>query len=147
MEDTVTDIKDLVFSENEEKGNVEEQSSTGGLVNNFISNLISPKSSPRVMVDCKEKCDDFGFKDESGEDLGGGGGDDAGGIVKNLVASIFHQSEGGGGEEKDNEEEKVQEKGGGVIDSLVSHLPTPLADDAAPTTDEATMLIHSIVHD
>ncbi|KAL2546295.1 uncharacterized protein Fot_15528 [Forsythia ovata] len=126
MEDTVTDIKDLVFSENEEKGNVEEQSSTGGLVNNFISNLISPKSSPRVMVDTKEKCDDFGFKNESGDDLGGGGGD-AGGIVKNLVASIFHQSEGGG-EEKDNEEEKVQEKGGGVIDSLVSHLATPLAE-------------------
>ncbi|CAI9758876.1 unnamed protein product [Fraxinus pennsylvanica] len=154
MDEAVTEIKDLVFSENEEKESVEstggvlknlvsnpneEEEEERGVVSNFISNLISPKSSPRLRgdMDSKEKCGDLGFKDESGEDLGGGGG----GFVKNLVSSIFHQSEGEG-----EEKEKVEEKRG-VIDSLVSHLPTSLADVAAPATDEASILIHSIVHD
>lgn len=135
MEDAVTEIKDLVFSETEEKESVEstggvlnnlvsnpkEEEEEGGVVNNFISKLISPRSSPRLRgdMDSKEKGDDLGFKDESGEDLGGGAG--GRGFVKNVVSSIFHQSKGGG-EEKVKVEEKL-----GVIDSLVSHLPTPLA--------------------
>ncbi|CAA3025273.1 Hypothetical predicted protein [Olea europaea subsp. europaea] len=156
MEDAVTEIKDLVFSETEEKESVEstggvlnnlvsnpkeEEEEEGGVVNNFISKLISPGSSPRLRghMDSKEKGDDLGFKDESGEDLGGGAG--GRGFVKNVVSSIFHQSKGGG-EEKERVEEKL-----GVIDSLVSHSPTPLADDAVPATDEASILIHSIVHD
>ncbi|CAA2979476.1 Hypothetical predicted protein [Olea europaea subsp. europaea] len=153
MEDAVTEIKDLVFSETEEKECVEStggvlnnlvsnpKEEEGGVVNNFISKLISPRSSPRLRgdMDSKEKGDDLGFKDESGEDLGGGAG--GRGFVKNVVSSIFHQSKGGG-EEKERVEEKL-----GVIDSLVSHLPTPLADDAVPATDEASILIHSIVHD
>ncbi|CAI0424150.1 unnamed protein product [Linum tenue] len=35
----------------------------------------------------------------------------------------------------------------GIIDSIVSHLPKSLPEDVAPTNDEASILIHAIVHD
>uniref|UniRef100_A0A7N0TXR8 Uncharacterized protein n=1 Tax=Kalanchoe fedtschenkoi TaxID=63787 RepID=A0A7N0TXR8_KALFE len=37
--------------------------------------------------------------------------------------------------------------GGSIVDNIVSHLPLTLSDDALPATDEASILIHSIVHE
>ncbi|GAV73600.1 hypothetical protein CFOL_v3_17084, partial [Cephalotus follicularis] len=54
-----------------------------------------------------------------------------------------------------NEQEKSKNEecgggrggGGGIIDNIVSHFPISLPGDAAPLPDEASILIHSIVHD
>ncbi|GER26652.1 ubiquitin carboxyl-terminal hydrolase-related protein [Striga asiatica] len=107
-------------------GEDEGEEKDGGLINQLLSNLVSP-SSPKVAKDndvcngAEEKGSGVfsNLKSEGGE----GGGD-------GRVAA-----EGGGG------------GGGGLIDNIVSHLPAPLADAAAPATDEASILIHSIVHD
>ncbi|CAM8971511.1 unnamed protein product [Rhodiola kirilowii] len=36
-----------------------------------------------------------------------------------------------------------------IVDNIVSHLPPVvlISDDAAPTTDEASILIHAVVHE
>nr|XP_017191902.2 uncharacterized protein LOC108174883 [Malus domestica] len=100
----------------------------------------------------------------------GGGENGNGGFFSNLISNFFNPSngdEGGGGGEVDEvnkEAEKVMKDignkrmktadeaeegggGGGIIDNIVSHLPISLPDDAAPTTDEASILITSIVKD
>ncbi|KAF6146981.1 hypothetical protein GIB67_036700 [Kingdonia uniflora] len=69
-----------------------------------------------------------------------------------IINNIFHQSEAQvkGGEEKDkkaNESKEEEGGGGGIITNFISNLPTSLPVDAMPPTDEASILIHSIIHD
>ncbi|KAL6503277.1 hypothetical protein OROHE_023906 [Orobanche hederae] len=114
----------------------EEQHSNGGVLSNLISGLVQKDNDEK-----EEKgslCSCGHEEDENG-----------GGIFSNLISGILHQSGGGGGDGggKDAENEQKEARHGGLIDNIVSHLPTPLADDAAPGTEEASILIHSIVHD
>ncbi|XP_047937954.1 uncharacterized protein LOC125185468 [Salvia hispanica] len=65
-------------------------------------------------------------------------GDDSdknGGVLSGLIAGILHPTQ-----ESDETETSL-------MDNIVSHLPAPLSDDAAPATEEASILIHAIVHD
>nr|POF10955.1 hypothetical protein CFP56_77419 [Quercus suber] len=105
-----------------------------GLISRYISNLVSPRSQKAGKF-TGQRVEDFevenggSFKVE--EDVGGGRN---GGQLKQ--GKIEDEDGGGGGGGR-----------GGIIDNLVSHLPASLTDNAAPTADEASMLIHSIIHD
>ncbi|XP_068342412.1 uncharacterized protein [Pyrus communis] len=150
----------------------EEEKGGGGIITHLIS-IVSPRSAPKGGDAGKRKgefkVDDAGngdFSNKSGRE-GGGGENGNGGVFSNLISNFFNQSngggEGGGGEvdEVNKEDEKVMKDignkrmktaeegggGGGIIDNIISHIPTSLPDDAAPTTDEASILITSIVKD
>ncbi|XP_059306912.1 uncharacterized protein LOC132058427 [Lycium ferocissimum] len=176
MEDGISDIANFGFSnsrgqeveeENQENvGEISEESKGekgkeegGGIINHIISNLMSPRAGEARN---KERNDLFDVKDEnkkedtaskveekSGNESGGGG------IINNLISNIFHPTESSVENQENNstgqgqkdEMKKTEEESGSVLDNIVSHLPTPLPDDAVPATDEASILIHSIVHD
>ncbi|XP_015897423.3 uncharacterized protein LOC107431065 [Ziziphus jujuba] len=145
-----------------EKEDKEEEKS-GGIITNFISNLVAPLSPKAGQVTEQEhEVDEIGKGDSKSVEDGGNGG----GIINNLISNLFHQSNGGGGEKREGDKEEEEEnmnfvggrkkakidkeegeERGGIIDSFVSHLPRSLPDDAAPTTDEVFILIHSIVKD
>ncbi|KAK7339936.1 hypothetical protein VNO77_20623 [Canavalia gladiata] len=148
----------------------------GGLINNLISTLIAPLS-PRIGKDTEHEIRNEGFESEEGAAADGGdhrerGGVDnggEGGLISNLVSNFFHQSRDDGVVETEKEKEKEKEEeeeilvdekikrlkteneangdGGGIIQNIVSHLPASIPDDAAPTADEATFLINSLVRD
>ncbi|KAH7514682.1 hypothetical protein FEM48_Zijuj11G0115800 [Ziziphus jujuba var. spinosa] len=121
-----------------EKEDKEEEKS-GGIITNFISNLVAPLSPKAGQVTEQEhEVDEIGKGDSKSVEDGGNGG----GIINNLISNLFHQRRKKAKIDKEEGEER-----GGIIDSFVSHLPRSLPDDAAPTTDEAFILIHSIVKD
>ncbi|XP_021289021.1 uncharacterized protein LOC110420146 [Herrania umbratica] len=151
-----------VRSENESGFRSEEEvgggGGGGGLINNIVSNLFHhSEGEVRGSTDenKKEEVVKVGeeSKAEKTEESGGGGG-----LINNIVSNLFHHSESevreSPDENKKEEMGKVGEEtkaektegggggGGGIIESIVSHLPTSLPDDAAPTSDEATILIH-----
>ncbi|XP_075498946.1 uncharacterized protein LOC142537286 [Primulina tabacum] len=82
-----------------------------------------------------------------------------GGVIGDLISAFVSKNsaeEEDKGQEKDgkfeeNEKSPSEEGGGfgsGLMDDLVSHLPA--ASDivvAAPSNDEASILIHSVVHE
>ncbi|RDX68808.1 hypothetical protein CR513_52160, partial [Mucuna pruriens] len=127
-----------VSSEKEEDlGN--EESGSGGVINNLISTL-----SPTI------------GKATEHESEGG----DQGGLFSKMVSNFFHQSEGEEGvvetqEDKDKHKEeeimngekikRFKTENGSVVHNIVSHLPASIPDDAVPTADEATFLINSLV--
>ncbi|KAK6231172.1 hypothetical protein QUC31_011526 [Theobroma cacao] len=134
----------------------------GGILDHMISNLVTP-SSPQAgnITQGKVEAFDVRSENESGfrsEEEVGGGGRGGGGLINNIVSNLFHHSEGevreSPDENKKEEMVKVGEEtkaektegggggGGGIIENIVSHLPISLPDDAAPTSDEATILIH-----
>ncbi|XP_024975906.1 uncharacterized protein LOC112513777 [Cynara cardunculus var. scolymus] len=124
----------------------------GGLFNQLITNLVnSPKSNQQLETD---------HVFQAGSEKNSGGGAAAGGgVINDFISNIFNSSGGGGGEEVvENGGEVVEkgdgggdvvEKGGGgkIIDNVVSQLPRTLSEDAVPATDEASILLHSIIHD
>ncbi|MBA0572358.1 hypothetical protein Golob_002703 [Gossypium lobatum] len=93
----------------------------GGFFDQIISNLVSPLSPKAGSISAQGKAEAFGESGLRPEAEKGGGG-------------------GGGGMKK----EEQTEDGGGIIDNIVSQLPTSLPDGAAPTSDEATILIHIV---
>ncbi|PIA58942.1 hypothetical protein AQUCO_00400063v1 [Aquilegia coerulea] len=159
MEDSVTDSESLMphlkvkssevvedqvvkeVNEEEEVGDERDKGSGGGLFNNFISNLVSPKSRDvdegKVSDgEAKRKREDENHNDGVLLDEGGGGGE-GGGVFNNILSNIFHQN---GGEDQDKKEDgnsvvveenkkvKVdkEESGGGIINNIVSNLPISL---------------------
>nr|GEW85215.1 hypothetical protein [Tanacetum cinerariifolium] len=102
--------------------------SGGGLFNQLINNLVSPRAS---------EPHDHVFDPESDKN--------------GHVPGIF--SCNGGDEVVDNDGGEVVDKDGGaeVVDNIVAKLPTTLSEDtvpaAAPPADEASILLHSIIHD
>ncbi|KAL5550753.1 hypothetical protein UlMin_000929 [Ulmus minor] len=113
----------------------------GGVITNLLSNLVSPRAG-EVTKQRFETPDG----DSKEEDLG-----NRGGIVRKIVSNLFDHSRGEEREKREVEEgrkkpkiEEEQGRRGGIIDNLVSHLKS---DDAIPTSDEATILINSIVRD
>lgn len=128
----------------------------GGLFNQLITNLVnSPKSNQQVEPDVFE----------AGSEKKNGG--EGGGVINNLISNIFSsngggeeavEKDGGGGGEvvkKDGGGEVVEKDGendgddggGNTIGNIVSQLPRTLSEDAVPATDEASILLHSIIHD
>ncbi|KAJ6316017.1 hypothetical protein OIU78_019320 [Salix suchowensis] len=109
-------------------GKEEDEEKGGGLLDNIISNLVSRSSKKEGE---KEQHEVFQARD-------GGGTTEDQAQKKQKVAVV------------DEESEKVraeEDGGGGIIDRIISHFPTSLPDAAAPSTDEASILIHSIIHD
>ncbi|KAK6779787.1 hypothetical protein RDI58_021971 [Solanum bulbocastanum] len=155
MEDGMSDIANFGFSNSEGDQELKEESQEnvgemskgdkeGGVINHLISNLMSPRAGEPKN---KERNDLFeaNDKEKSGDESNGGGG-----IINNLISNIFHPTNENSVENQEvqkGEMKKTEEESGSVLDNIMSHLPTPLADDAVPATDEASILIHSIVHD
>ncbi|XP_019162285.1 PREDICTED: chromo domain-containing protein LHP1-like [Ipomoea nil] len=176
MEDGVEAIEDLVKNsedmsadqETEEQiqqgssdREEEEGKKSSGVVKSLISALVS---RGREGEEVEGKSEDGRASDPADEASGGGGDGGGGGIINSFISNIFHQSEAGDGERESNgngesdaenggEDEQVKDAEGGgggggsisVLDNIVSHLPKPLSDSMAP--EEASILIHSIVHD
>ncbi|XP_021908740.1 cilia- and flagella-associated protein 251 isoform X2 [Carica papaya] len=165
-------ISNLVLSRESEEEKAEEEQEErkdeekgGGLLSNLISNLVSPVTSPKP-IENGVKVEDFEGKDGIRNEDGGtrseaevGTSDAGGGPAHSFINNFFHKKcEGklGKNEQEIQKIETVQKKnepvksdkdeggggGGGLISNIISHLP-----DAAPSTDEASILIHSIVHD
>lgn len=162
----INNLKIPVFSsgaeercEDKEADKGEEKS--GGLITNFI-NLVSPRSTKAGEFTKRKVEDEVEVEVEAGEIVNGktdqedvGCGENGGGVISNLISNFFNPSE------EDKEAEKVKDVGnkrlkmdeeeggggGGLIDNIVSHLPRSIPDDAAPTTDEASILLHSLVKD
>ncbi|OMO84954.1 hypothetical protein CCACVL1_10510 [Corchorus capsularis] len=101
----------------------EESERPTGFINHFISNLVTGGG---------------GDADEENEPDGGKKEEQGGGILDHIISNLV------GEETKTEKTEEGEGGGGGFIDNIVSHLPTSLPDDAAPTTDEATILIHIV---
>ncbi|XP_019053286.1 PREDICTED: uncharacterized protein LOC109114699 [Nelumbo nucifera] len=118
----------------------------GRFINQLLSNL--PKTRE---IDHDKVC--FGeVKDEGKEEKDGTKHDvkveSGGGLVNNLISTFLHKSETGT-EENENKKEvgKLEEaESTGLINNFISNLPS-LPDDHVPATDEASILIHSIIHD
>ncbi|KAM1198558.1 hypothetical protein ACFX13_010134 [Malus domestica] len=156
-------------------GTEEEEEKGGGGIITHLTSIVLPRSGSKGEDAGKRKgefeVDDVGNEEYSAKSEREGGGENGnGGFFSNLISNFFNPSngdEGGGGGEVDEvnkEAEKVMKDignkrmktadeaeegggGGGIIDNIVSHLPISLPDDAAPTTDEASILITSIVKD
>lgn len=122
------------YHELEKKDHVESEGDKEDKEKEGVSNLVPPPSStPKVM-------------ESAGDDARTANG--GGGMINNLISNIFHHSESRLGEEEKKHQQTEDTGGGGsIIKNIVSHLPKPLADDAAPEPDEASILIHSIIHD
>ncbi|KAI9152974.1 hypothetical protein LWI28_003845 [Acer negundo] len=159
----------------EVEGGGGEERRSGGLLDNLIHNLVSPLSPKTVQkrVDEEEKVFERSENESSKRtktEKDHVVGDGTGGLIKNVISNLFHSNEAQNEKKNNNEEEEEEEVvkvveengkvkteeeeggggggGGGFIDNIVSHLPASLLDDrAAPTTDEASILIHSIIHD
>ncbi|KAE8686924.1 TRNA pseudouridine synthase B [Hibiscus syriacus] len=136
---------------------------SGGIFDHIISNLVSPLS-PRTgntstRTQGKTEAFDHTTASENEPGLrseGEGGGGGGGGFINNFVSNLFHHSEGEVGEGSSNKKQKVEEggedqsksekteNGGGIIHNIVSQLPTSLPESAAPSSDEATILIHIV---
>lgn len=109
-----------------ENGGGDDKEKEEGLFSHIISNLVSPSSTP-------------GVKEFDEDDLS-----TSSGSAVNVDENIQGEEE-----KQHNEQEQSENTGnsGGIIGNIVSHLPTPLTEDAAPEPDEASILIHSIVRD
>nr|XP_004492487.3 uncharacterized protein LOC101501670 [Cicer arietinum] len=142
--------KDLGIDEAKE---VNDGGEGGGVINNLISTFMTPLSPRTGKPNFQHESGNEVF--EKDEEVDHNNGKEKG-LISNLVSNFFHRSE------KENEDEEiiVDEKikrlktehednsgGGGFIHDIVSHLHSPLSDDAAPTADEATILINSLVRD
>ncbi|KAI5325968.1 hypothetical protein L3X38_035042 [Prunus dulcis] len=143
----------------------------------IVSPKSTPKAGEvakrKVEFEVEDDIGNGGFSDKSKpeQDVASGSENNGGGFISNLISNFFNQGDGGGRGENDEvdkaekvmkdvgnkrmkmvEEEKGEVEGGGgggggIIDNFVSRLPTSLPDDAAPSTDEASILITSIVRD
>lgn len=158
------DIKERKPEENSggmtEDGAVKEENhkeAEGGIINHLISSLVSPRNTPNPneqLVDERRKSasgdlnpavvksEDRGTEEEPESEEG---------IINNLISNMFHHK-GGRREEEESSGEKEDHKAeagrSGLVDELISNLPIPnLGENAVPGADEASMLIHSIVHD
>ncbi|KAG2690964.1 hypothetical protein I3843_09G210400 [Carya illinoinensis] len=155
--------------ENEAKGGEERPS---GFINHLLSNLVSGGEGQEEKAGEKVDEEKRGIVSEEGVDHEDKGGGFISHLISNLVSShspkagkdreqkveAFEGDNGGSKAEEDAGSDsngvglrkgKSKEKsgGGGIIENLVSHLPAPLQDDVAPPPDEASILIHSIIHD
>ncbi|CAA7019282.1 unnamed protein product [Microthlaspi erraticum] len=76
-----------------------------------------------------------------------------GGILNNLISNLMGATtttvDGESGEnikkseceDEDEDEKKRESSGAGILEKIISHFP----EDAAPTTEEASILIHSVI--
>ncbi|KAM3381191.1 hypothetical protein P3S68_006764 [Capsicum galapagoense] len=173
MEDGMSDIANFGFSNSSRDQNVEEQiqenvgeiseeskgdkgKDEGGLINRLISNLMSPRAGEARNKERNylfEVTDEDRKKDIASKVEEKSGNDDSGGgrIINNLISNIESskekQEDRSSGEKQKDVMKKTEEDTASVLGNILSHLPIPLADDAVPATDEASILIHSVVHD
>ncbi|MCL7052291.1 hypothetical protein MKW94_016631 [Papaver nudicaule] len=140
----------------------------GGIINNFISNIFQSNTEgghgevKEYHNNTEGVADVEGRKDQDHVQVEVNGGS-GGGIINNLITNLFHQNEGevshedgvhkeseehghkapsceGNGEHVKIEEEKSN---AGIISNLVSNIE----ENYDPANDEASIMIHSIIHD
>ncbi|XP_041023835.1 uncharacterized protein LOC121264631 [Juglans microcarpa x Juglans regia] len=157
-------------AEKKENGAKGGEERTSGFINHLLSNLVSGGEGQEEKTGEKDDEEKRGIVSEEGVDHDDKGGGFISHLISNLVSS--HSPKAGKDskqkvEEGDNRGSKAEEDagsdskgvrvqkgkskeesgGGGIIEKIVSHLPAPLQDDAATPPDEASILIHSIIHD
>lgn len=117
----------------------EAEEKRGGLLDHIIHNLVSPTAGGATQKKTEVFESSNGGKrtgheegSVSEEEVGVSGG----GLIKNAISNFFHRSDEA--EEEANSIQKVEEniveeneevktqRGGGIIDNIVSHLPTSL---------------------
>ncbi|VFQ90994.1 unnamed protein product [Cuscuta campestris] len=168
MDDGVENrVDDLMKSRDEEEssgGVAGEESNNTGVIKTFISALISTVKDDEDEEEEKGQGDWENDAEGTGggalgEETGGSGGGGGGGIVdNNLISNFSNQSEASSGDKGEdakqsisgeNEQTNADHGGSGssVLATIVSHLPKPMSDGVTPTTEEASILIHSVVHD
>jgi hypothetical protein len=118
----------------------------GGVISNFISNLMTPLSPKTGKVTTEDESGNGVFEKEKEEEIGNNGGEK--GVISNLVSNFFHRNESEEGvvkteKDKEDDEEIVADGkikrlktdqneanggngGGGLIHDIVSHLPTSI---------------------
>ncbi|KAI3895251.1 hypothetical protein MKW92_029092 [Papaver armeniacum] len=162
------------YKEDEENKSSVDVEMGGGIINNFISNIFQSSTTEVDQGEVKENHNNVeGVTDvEERKDqehieveVNGGSG---GGIINNLITNLFHQNESDGSQEAGVEKEKKREaeeevhdkalsgegngehvkmeeekSNGGIISNLVSNLE----ENYDPENDEASIMIHSIIHD
>ncbi|KAI4356046.1 hypothetical protein L6164_000099 [Bauhinia variegata] len=125
-----------------------EECSENGVVNNLISSLMAPMSFITEQVTEHENGDEASSSERGAETENGGNE----GLISNIISNIFHQTDEENrvvekNEKMETEQESSGNGGGGIIRNLVSHLPPSDQDGAVLTSDEATILINSLVCD
>ncbi|ESQ45338.1 hypothetical protein EUTSA_v10010929mg [Eutrema salsugineum] len=110
---------------------------------------VEKLSSPREVAE-KNKDKTEQEQEQKGEETKGANG----GILNNLISNFIDAAtttttvDDKSGENmeksevKDEDEKTRQSSGAGILEKIISHLP---AEDEVPTTEEATMLIHSVI--
>ena len=134
MEDGMSDIANFGFSNSGEDQELEEKNQEnvgemrngkeGGVINNLISNLMSPRAGEPKN---KERNDLFEASDTEKSVYESNG---SGGIINNLISNIFHPTNENSAENQEIEKvemKKTEDESGSVLDNIMSHLPTPLA--------------------
>ncbi|GAB4834010.1 hypothetical protein Ancab_032262 [Ancistrocladus abbreviatus] len=136
-----------------------EEAKRGGL----LDLLVSPKCSKPIDVEVFQ-VDETTHDDDSGSGATAGGGEGCGtggGVINKLMCNmLFHQNVGeavsgegrreGVGEEVEQVTGRVEEEEGGAssfVDNIISHFLPSIPENVAPEADEASILIHSVVHD
>ncbi|KAG7027418.1 hypothetical protein SDJN02_11431, partial [Cucurbita argyrosperma subsp. argyrosperma] len=161
----------------QQRGGEEEEEKAGGFLRNFISNMVSTEGSEEKKGEVEKEsgvvseekteqgkgngflknfmsnrvCEEEEEEEEEEEKKSG--------FLKNLISNMVNAEEGkevsnvvdcektGEGESDKSGGGGGGGGGGGIIDNIVSHLPASLQGDAVTTTDEAAMLIHSVIHE
>ncbi|KAL8120350.1 uncharacterized protein LOC141661552 [Apium graveolens] len=166
MEDSITENeKQQVLSsrehEDEKEGAAKEvnikvvednKSGAVGFINQFISNFTQGEEEKQgkeeINDDVEDKTIGPGDKEQEENKARVESEEDNKQMISNMVSSPHEKQAGKAGDEFLEDGKTQPEKdGNGVIDNILSNLPTPLPDDAAPASDEASILIHSIIHD
>ncbi|KAK9154020.1 hypothetical protein Sjap_001500 [Stephania japonica] len=153
---------------NGEKGDeLGSKASSGGVINTLISNLVTPLKEGYLKEPMKAQEEELQGNDEHGKTddevsrnqgsdqaergIGGGGGN-----INNFITRYFNQNEAHNEVNEKLEETKEGSgaagdhhlnSGGGIINNLVSSLPVSLPENVTPAPEEASILIHSIIHD
>ncbi|RZC90662.1 hypothetical protein C5167_028494 [Papaver somniferum] len=161
------------YKEDEENKSSVDVEMGGGIINNFISNIFHSSSAEGDHGEVKENhnntegvtdVEEREVQEHIEVEVNGGSG---GGIINNLITNLFHQNESDGSQEAGVEMEKKSEaeeevhdnassegngehvkmeeekSNGGIISNLVSNLE----ENYDPGNDEASIMIHSIIHD
>ncbi|XP_057524326.1 uncharacterized protein LOC130804044 [Amaranthus tricolor] len=168
MEDgvTVREREETFHEEETDREKRQKVEGGGGILDNLLSKFV-PESVHNEVQDHATACDQQSVGDSDGDGSGGGGG----GVINNFISNLLHRNNNAEGDEdakNDNEESEEQLKsaneetdnhvktdpesngvgeGGTSSNHGASIISSLIPEVVAPAPDEASILIHSIVHD
>ncbi|CAO2820150.1 unnamed protein product [Amaranthus hypochondriacus] len=172
MEDgvTVREREEAFHEDEKDREKRQKVEGGGGILDNLLSKFV-PESVHNEVQDHATACDQNSVGDADGDGDGDGGGG-AGGVINNFISNLLHRNNNAEGDEdvKNDKEESEEEKLKSVNEESDNHVKTDperngvgeggtssnhgasiisslVPEVVAPEPDEASILIHSIVHD